>query len=112
MIVRFRARLGLALTCHVRVLADVWLRNSFGKLRIVSTITPWIQIDQTELETSSVNLNINVNVPAVSTAIVKALNVLTARANLNHASMLYHDSCRNLPYAASIDLLHASVVIN
>jgi hypothetical protein len=69
------------------ILADVWLRNSFGALNIQSTLTGWIDIDQSELETSpyrpdSVTLN-RVNQRGVSNAIIKALNILDTRPNLN-----------------------------
>jgi hypothetical protein len=69
-------------------LADVWLKNSFNKLKIVSTITPWIQIDQTEKETSGyANGGTPINVGVASNAMIKALNVLSSRSNLNYLSM-------------------------
>jgi hypothetical protein len=69
------------------ILADAWLRNSFGALNIQSTLTGWIDIDQSELETSpyrpdSIALS-RVNQRGVSNAIIKALNILDTRPNLN-----------------------------
>lgn len=67
--------------------ADVWVRNSFGALSIESTLTGWIDIPQSELETSAYLPTgapvFAINQRAVSNAIIKALNILDTRQNLN-----------------------------